>query len=254
MPEDPNEAPNEAQRGLRVGQLARRTGLTVRTLHHYDRIGLLRPGGRTSSGHRLYGSDEVRRLHRIVALRLFGLSLDQVARVLESDDEELAETLERQAAFIRARMEEQKALLDRIDHALGHWERQGTIDDEVLLHITKDTTMIEKHYTAEQMEQLRARAETVGQERIEAVQREWAELFQTLDQARAQGVDPESADLDAIRSKARSLIAEFTGGDAGIERSLNQAVQTDRSAMYRAWGIDEELGAYYGAVMDAGKS
>lgn len=47
---------------MKVGALARRTGLTVRTLHHYDEIGLLRPTQRTTAGHRLYGDEEVRRL------------------------------------------------------------------------------------------------------------------------------------------------------------------------------------------------
>lgn len=54
----------------KVGQLARSTGLTVRTLHHYDSVGLLRPSARTPSGHRLYDEDDVSRLYRIVALRV----------------------------------------------------------------------------------------------------------------------------------------------------------------------------------------
>ena len=47
---------------MKVGELTKRTGLTVRTLHHYDEIGLLAPAERTSSGHRLYGETELRRL------------------------------------------------------------------------------------------------------------------------------------------------------------------------------------------------
>lgn len=50
---------------LKVGELARRTGLSVRTLHHYDEIGLLSPARRTATGHRLYGRDEIRRLQQI---------------------------------------------------------------------------------------------------------------------------------------------------------------------------------------------
>ena len=54
---------------LKVGELARRTGLTVRTLHHYDAIGLLRPSERSESGYRLYGDADMRRLYRIIAMR-----------------------------------------------------------------------------------------------------------------------------------------------------------------------------------------
>ena len=70
---------------LSVGALATATGLTVRTLHHWDAIGLLVPSERTGAGHRRYTDDDVRRLYRIVALRSLGLSLDAVAEALDRD-------------------------------------------------------------------------------------------------------------------------------------------------------------------------
>jgi len=69
--------------GHRIGELASRTGLTVRTLHHYDRIGLLRPGRRTPAGHRVYGESEVQRLYAIVALRSLGMPLARIAETLD---------------------------------------------------------------------------------------------------------------------------------------------------------------------------
>ncbi|MEE2034711.1 MerR family transcriptional regulator [Rhodococcus chondri] len=66
----------------KVGQLAAETGLTVRTLHHYDHIGLVQPSGRTASGHRLYEEDDVQRLYQVLALRQLGLSLEVVATVV----------------------------------------------------------------------------------------------------------------------------------------------------------------------------
>lgn len=62
----------------KVGQLARLTGLTVRTLHHYDQLGLPRPSARTPSGHRLYDEQDIRRLYRIMALRELGLPLEVI--------------------------------------------------------------------------------------------------------------------------------------------------------------------------------
>src|SRR5438132_11048909 len=63
---------------LKVGELARRTGLTVRTLHHYDEIGLLKPSLHTGSGHRLYTADDVARLQQVLSLRQLGFSLEEV--------------------------------------------------------------------------------------------------------------------------------------------------------------------------------
>src|SRR5215831_6604218 len=62
----------------KVGELARRTGLTVRTLQYYDDIGLLRPSYRTQSGHRLYVAGDIAHLQQIVSLRELGLSLDEI--------------------------------------------------------------------------------------------------------------------------------------------------------------------------------
>ncbi|WP_338773958.1 MerR family transcriptional regulator [Nocardia vulneris] len=66
----------------KVGELATETGLTVRTLHHYDRIGLVRPAERTNAGHRRYTESDVQRLYQVLALRQLGLGLDQIANVL----------------------------------------------------------------------------------------------------------------------------------------------------------------------------
>jgi len=80
----------------KIGELARATGLTVRTLHHYDEIGLLRPSERTQAGYRLYGDDDVRRLYEIRALRDLGLPLQDIPVALDGDPRNtLAEHLKR---------------------------------------------------------------------------------------------------------------------------------------------------------------
>src|SRR4051812_25661788 len=68
---------------LKVGELARSSGLTVRTLHHYDEIGLLKPSGRSDSGYRLYADADIARLHGIQALRQLGLALTDIAALLD---------------------------------------------------------------------------------------------------------------------------------------------------------------------------
>src|SRR5919197_3676006 len=74
-----------------IGELANATGLTVRTLHHYDEIGLLVPSERTQAGHRLYGEDDVRRLYEIRALRDLGLPLREIPAALEADPRDVLE-------------------------------------------------------------------------------------------------------------------------------------------------------------------
>src|SRR6476659_6485494 len=67
----------------RIGELADSAGVTVRALHHYDRLGLLVPSGRTSGGHRMYDAGDVRRLYRLLALRGLGLRLEEIGSLLD---------------------------------------------------------------------------------------------------------------------------------------------------------------------------
>src|SRR5690349_12301555 len=71
-----------SRRGVTVGELAKRTGVSVRTLHHYEAVGLLSPDGRTEAGYRLYGDAAALRLQQIRSLRQLGLGLDQIADLL----------------------------------------------------------------------------------------------------------------------------------------------------------------------------
>jgi|SRR5580704_2279181 DNA-binding transcriptional MerR regulator len=79
----------------KVGELARATGLTVRALHYYEEIGLLRPSRRSSAGHRLYDAADVARLYRISLLRRLGFPLDQITSVIEDPEWQLAAAVDR---------------------------------------------------------------------------------------------------------------------------------------------------------------
>lgn len=69
---------------MKVGELARATRLTVRTLHHWEERGLVVPSARTSSGHRVYDDQDVRSVYQVVALRELGLPLDAIGELLSS--------------------------------------------------------------------------------------------------------------------------------------------------------------------------
>src|SRR3954471_15490085 len=77
----------------RASEFARAAGVTVRALHHYDRLGLLKPTRRTASGYRLYGEQDFARLQQIVTLKFIGFSLKQIKDVLARDSSDLATAL-----------------------------------------------------------------------------------------------------------------------------------------------------------------
>ena len=73
----------------RIGELAKRTGVSVRTLHHYDRMGLVQPSARSEAGYRLYAPEDLLRLQQVLTLRYFGFKLDEIHTMLEGKKKEL---------------------------------------------------------------------------------------------------------------------------------------------------------------------
>ena len=102
---------------LTVGQVASELGVTVRTLHHYDEIGLLRPSERSLAGYRLYTDADLSRLRQIVGYRRLGFDLDGVASVLESDADPLSH-LRRQREAVGQRISELSSLAHALDRAM----------------------------------------------------------------------------------------------------------------------------------------
>lgn len=106
---------------MTVGETAAATGVTVRTLHHYDRIGLVTPQARSSAGYRLYSAADLDRLQQVVAYRRLGMSLEGIAVVLKDGGTEPGATrrvLERQRDLIEERLTELTRLLAAVDTAL----------------------------------------------------------------------------------------------------------------------------------------
>jgi DNA-binding transcriptional MerR regulator len=113
----------------RVSEVARIANVTVRTLHHYDEIGLLQPSGRTNAGYRLYSADDLLRLHRIVVGRSLGLSLEEIRRSLDDPEVDPRRVLSDQRTQLLEQLEQTHAKIRSIDAALAAMDRTG--DDEM---------------------------------------------------------------------------------------------------------------------------
>src|SRR5262245_66681251 len=132
---------------LTVGTLAKLTGLTVRTLHHYDEIGLLSPSGRTEAGYRLYSDADVRRLERIVLLRGLGMPLDSIATALKGDGHELLELLERHSNSIDAELEQLRQTQARLTESIDQLRRHEYRSTDDALTLIEAVAAFERHFT-----------------------------------------------------------------------------------------------------------
>ncbi|MGI5450425.1 MerR family transcriptional regulator [Streptomyces sp. CA-243310] len=104
--------------GHSVGQVAGFAGVTVRTLHHYDEIGLLSPSGRNHAGHRRYDDADLDRLQRILFYRELGFPLEEVAVLLDDPDSDPREHLRRQHALLTDRIARLQQMAKAVEHAM----------------------------------------------------------------------------------------------------------------------------------------
>jgi hypothetical protein len=140
-------------------------------------------------------------------------------------------------------MELQRQLYARLEAIAAHLQAAETIDLKEFIQLIEVTMMIENYYTPQQLDYLKERRETLGEERIRQVEAEWQELIDQARSAMQNGIDPTSEAVQELARRSQSLIQEFTGGDAGIERSLNQ--------MYQQEGVEvASRGAMDSAVME----
>ena len=100
---------------MNVGEVAALAGVTVRTLHHYDRIGLLSPSGRTAAGYRRYAPSDLDRLHQVLVYRELGFPLEEVATLLDDPAADPAEHLRRQHRLLLDRLERTRAMVGAVE-------------------------------------------------------------------------------------------------------------------------------------------
>jgi DNA-binding transcriptional MerR regulator len=234
-----------------VGSLAEATGLTVRTLHHWDEIGLLRPAGRTRSGHRRYSAADVERLYRILALRRLGLSLDEIAGALEHEGPGLEAAVRAHLARVEEQLAATAELRDRLVRILDALGGDAGPSSRQLIETIEVMTMHEQYYTPEQLEQLAARRETLGEEGMRRAQDDWARLIAEVEAERMAGTDPADPKLAPLLDRWQALIQAFTGGDPGITASLKR-MYSEQGAEHASRGaMSAELQDYVGKAIAA---
>lgn len=235
---------------LTVGALASRTGITVRTLHHYDAIGLLSPSGRSEAGYRLYSDTDVRRLEHIVLLRGLGLNLTDIGAALERSADDLLALFERHSAEMRARIENEQKILSKIDHLTERIRAQRPQDVDDALETISMVQLLERYFDKQQLEDMRAHADSLGEDYIRRVEEEWPRLIAAVRHEMSEGTPASDSRMLPLARRWQELTNEFVNGRWDIAVRARQMMRDEPSVRRRA-GLDAAIMDYVAEAMGA---
>ncbi|HEX4817620.1 MAG TPA: MerR family transcriptional regulator [Nonomuraea sp.] len=197
-------------RRWKIGELAAATGVTVRTLRHFDQIGLLRPAERSPAGHRVYTGADVGRLYRILALRELRLPLAEIARSLDGAD--LRATVRRQLDDVERQLAGQRAVHRRLLALAAALEAAGEPSIDQLI-TTMEAMMQARTFTPEQLARFEDRHRELGQDGFARRLRELRALAAEAGAHAERGTDPADPAVQDLARRWTAAVAGLAGGD-----------------------------------------
>ncbi|MFE2426731.1 MerR family transcriptional regulator [Streptomyces sp. NPDC059373] len=228
-----------------VGQVAGFAGVTVRTLHHYDEIGLLSPSARSHAGHRRYDDADLDRLQRILFYRELGFPLDEVAVLLDDPKADPQEHLRRQHALLTERIDRLRQMAAAVEHAMEARKMGINLTPEERFEVFGEydpdqhaEEVRERWGNTEAYAQSQRRAASYTKDdwlRIKAQQDDWAARLTAL---RGTGAPADGEAAMDLAEEHRTFISRFYY-DCGYE------IHTGLACMYLA---DERFRAFYEAI------
>lgn len=222
---------------LKIGELAKRTGLTVRTLHHYDDIKLLSPSARSDAGYRLYNETDIARLHRILALRRFGMSLADIGTYLTGPDLPLIDVVDRQIAMLTGQIDQAATLRSRLQGLRGQLAGGQEPDLADWLTTLEHMTMYEKYFSQQELQQLPLYTPS---KQIEA---EWKALVEEVRQLMDGGASPLDARVRELAARWMTMLGRDTGANPVLFAKLNTMHEQEPEVQQRT-GITLEVMAF----------
>ena len=228
---------------LKIGELAKKTGLSIRALHHYDAIGLLSPSQRTATGARLYGRDDLIRLHRIEALKQLACSLPDIKATLDGTGGAPLDTLRRQIAALNAQALQAQRLSHHLQHLLDMIAAGGETAAADWLNILELMNMYQRHLNDDELSTLLK----PGPSTIQQTDVQWADLISEVSQFMQQALPTDSAPAQALAWRWMRLVIQMTSNNPALAGKL-LAMQMRETRAQDIVGISPAMFAWIGEV------
>ncbi|MFD9893386.1 MerR family transcriptional regulator [Amycolatopsis sp. NPDC059027] len=220
--------------GLTVGRTATLVGVSVKTLHHWDTIGLVRPSGRTWAGYRLYSADDVARLHRVLVYRELGFPLAEIGRILDDPDTDARAHLRRQRSELVARISRLEKMVGAVDRMLEASRTGMRLTPEQQVEIFGDDWQPSWVEEAEERWGESAQWAQYAERAAKLTPEDWQEVAATtrtlendLGTAKRAGVAPGSEEANALAERHRALLSGYFDCTHSMQACLGRMFVAD---------------------------
>ncbi|WP_336671265.1 MerR family transcriptional regulator [Tsukamurella sp. USMM236] len=250
---------NERKPFHTVGAIARMTGVSVRTLHHYDEIGLVPPSARTSAGYRAYSDDDVERLHRVLTYRELGFPLEQIATLLDDPSADAMAHLEAQHKLLSERIDRLHRMVAAVEDMMNSKKRGITLTAEEQTEIFGADWLGEGYADeAEQRwgdtdawKQSAERTAKLSKDDWKQLKAEGDALEAALADGLARGVAPGSPEANELAERHRAGIDRWYDCDHAMQVCVAQMYVTDHRFMKHYEDIAPGLAQYVVDIVTA---
>lgn len=235
-------------RTWKVGDLAKLTGLTIRTLHHYDEIGLLHPMFRTDAGHRLYAEDDIVKLQQIMSLKELDFSLDEIKEFFEKPEYDPKEILDMQIERLNQEIKLKEELKQQLQEL---WEVFHSLKKPSLDQFVNSIELIKnqkEYFTKEQISGMKKQYDKLNNTEAEKFANSWSQLNSLLQSEMEKGTSIDNPRVIELARRWKDGMDFFTGGDAGIINSAER-YYTDNPHAAKGSGMSGELYKYIKAAL-----
>jgi DNA-binding transcriptional MerR regulator len=211
-----------------VGEVAKLAGVSVRTLHHYDEVGLLRPSDRSAAGYRVYSDDDLARLQHILGYRELGFGLDAIAAILDDPELNPVEHLRRQHGLLTGRVDRLQRQLAAIEKTLEARQMGIQLNPEEMFEVFGDFDPTQHETEAQQrwgdtdaFRESRRRTSSYTKEDWVRIKADQEDVETRLLRAMQSGLDPTSTEaMDAAEAHRANITRWFYDCEYAIHRGL----------------------------------
>lgn len=220
---------------LKISDFAKKAGVTVKTLLHYEKVGILEPSGKTDNGYRVYSNEDFLRLQQILTLKFLGLTLDEIKTVLNENKDNLSKLIFMQKQVLDIKKKQIETVINALEKAEGQIKANGAVSVDALIDIIKVTKMekkiewIQNYITKEELLDVGKRLYgNLTKEELEKRAKENNDFMEEIKSS--VHLSPDSPKAQELAKRWKAKIDEFANGNKKLEEKLN-ALYSDMDKM-----------------------